>query len=86
MNLPQPKTNKQEVLYTLIEKGSVSIMDYPYLSSFRTRISELRNDIKLQSENVLKFNKSGNHYTYVKHKLSVNDRQKAIELYNQLTK
>lgn len=86
MNLPQPKTNKQEVLYTLIEKGSVSIMDYPYLSSFRTRISELRNDIKLQSENVLKFNKFGNHYTYVKHKLSVNDRQKAIELYNQLKK
>lgn len=86
MNLPQPKTNKQEVLYTLIEKGSVSIMDYSYLSGFRTRISEIGKELRLQKERVLKTNRFGNTYSYVKHKLSVNDRHKAIELYNQLTK
>lgn len=36
--MKKPKTNKAEILYTLIESGEVSIMDFPYLSSFRTRV------------------------------------------------
>ena len=36
-----PTTSTQEVLLTLILQGSVSIFDFPYLSGFRTRVSNL---------------------------------------------
>ena len=39
MNTPQ--TTEQEILLHLIENGSVSIFDFPYLSGFRTRISNV---------------------------------------------
>lgn len=50
MNLSNPTTNKAEILYTLITNGSVSIKDFPYLSGFRTRISELVNDLNVYCE------------------------------------
>jgi hypothetical protein len=39
--MEKPKNTKAEILLTAIENGSVSIMDFPYLSGFRTRISEI---------------------------------------------
>ena len=39
--MTQPKTTTAEVLQTLILKGDASIEDFPYLSGFRTRISNL---------------------------------------------
>lgn len=86
--LPQPKTNIQEILYTLIENGKVSIMDYPYLSGFRTRVSEIINKhgLKLASVPVTKLNKFGNSFTYIEHHLSDSRKGLALRIYNSLQK
>jgi hypothetical protein len=86
MNLSNPKTNKAEILYTLIKKGSVSIKDFPYLSGFRTRISELVNeyDIKMIHISSTGVNKFGNSYTYKEHILPKIYRDFAIEKYNYI--
>lgn len=83
MNLPT--TNTQEILYTLINQGHVSIFDFPYLSGFRTRVSELRlkHGLDIDPVNVTRCNKFGNAYTYKLHKLK--DKEQAINLYNQLS-
>lgn len=84
--LPLPKSNTQEVLFVLIQQGEVSIMDFPYLSGFRTRVSELQNshNLKLSKRMVLKRNKYGNVYQYAKHILNENNKTKAVELYKKL--
>lgn len=81
-----PKTNTQEVLYTLINQGHVSIMDYPYMSGFRTRVSELarKHGLYLKQVNVVSYNKFGNQFTYVVHRMG--DRDKAIQIYQEITK
>jgi hypothetical protein len=85
MQLTNPKTNTQEILLTLIQKGKVSIMDYSYMSGFRTRISNIKNDLGLELEQVYKSkkNKFGNTYSYVEHILK--DKQKAIEIYKKIS-
>ena len=83
--LKPPKTSTQEVLYTLIKKGYVSIFEFPYLSGFRTRVSDLnlKHNLNLERITSVRNNKFGNSYTYAIHK--VRDKQKAIELYKELT-
>lgn len=85
-DLPLPKSNTQEVLFTLIQQGQVSIMDFPYLSGFRTRVSELQNshNLRLSKKLVLKKNKFGNTFHYVTHILNDNNKSKAIQLYKKL--
>jgi len=80
-----PKINTQEILLTLIQQGYVSIMDYPYLSGFRTRISELvrKYGLNLYSHFKVGINKFGNTYTFTEHHLV--DPEKALQLYNELT-
>jgi hypothetical protein len=80
--MQQPTTNFQEILFTLIEKGNCSIMDFPYLSGFRTRISEIKEQLNLHKSYVTKINKFGNHYSYAVHTLDAIDKQKAIQLYD----
>ena len=80
--MQQPTTNFQEILFTLIEKGNCSIMDFPYLSGFRTRVSEIKEQLNLHKSYVTKINKFGNHYSYAVHTLDAIDKQKAIGLYN----
>lgn len=83
-----PKTNLQEVLLTLIIKGNVSIIDYPYLSGFRTRISELVNkhDLTLTVK-ILKWrNKFNNPCKCSVHHLPLHEKDRAIELYKKLNK
>ena len=84
MKLENPKTNTQEILLTLIQKGKVSIMDYSYMSGFRTRLSEIKNEFKLELETVHKAgkNKFGHPYSYAEHILV--DKNKAVELYKKL--
>lgn len=84
--MKQPKTNIQEILYTLIENGEVSIMDYPYLSSFRTRISDLnlKHGLSFDTYFKTKINKFKNSYSYAVHKLT--NKEQAIKLYNEMTK
>lgn len=85
--IKQPENNTQEVLLTLIHFGKVSLFDFPYLAGFRTRISELKNKLGLQLETVTKTNKNrwGNTYTYHEHILPDGERNKAINIYNQIS-
>lgn len=80
--LTTPKNTTAEVLYTLIKKGSVSIMDFPYMSGFRTRISELSKLIALKKDRISKKNKYGNTYIYVNHILM--DKKHAKKLYEKI--
>ncbi|WP_165929986.1 hypothetical protein [Flavobacterium caseinilyticum] len=84
--LPQPKSNRQEVLLTLIKNGKVSIEDYPYLSGFRTRVSELtlEHGLILKSKPVNAKNKFGRTITYVEHHLEENEIENAIAIYNSI--
>jgi len=83
---PFPKTSGEEVLLTLITQGHVSIFDFPYLSGFRTRVSELQTVYHLQLDRVLdkRCNKFGNTYNYAIHKLPAASKEKAVELYLKL--
>ena len=83
--LPQPKTNTEEILLTLINTGSVSIIEFPWLSGFRTRVSELnRKGLNLVSEYKKKKNKFGNTFTYVVHKLPDTEIRKAKDMYLEI--
>ncbi len=88
MNLLAPVNNRAEVLHTLLQKGFVSIEDYPHLSGFRTRVSELclRYSLALDSEMVRSKNKFGNPIAYKKHILPVSEQKKALEIYNEINK
>ena len=81
--LDNPNNNTCEVLYTLITKGSVSIMDFPYMSGFRTRISELNKmGLDLNKKAIISKNKFNNSYIYINHILINKDL--AIKLYEEL--
>lgn len=83
---PKPKTSQQEVLLHLILFGNASIEDFPFLSGFRTRISNIILDhgIFLEREWIFTFNKFGNSIKYAKHTLPESEKQKAINLYKKL--
>lgn len=83
-----PKTNLAEILLTLILQGNVSIFDFPYLSGYRTRLSELqlKHFLPLDRQLKEKQNKFKNTYQYAIHYLSENNKEKAIELYNKINK
>ncbi len=85
---PAPNTNTQEILLTLILNSEVSIFTFPYLSGFRTRVSELVLTHKLELEKEMKSdqNKFGNTYSYALHKLPEDKKGFAIELYLKLSK
>ena len=84
--LPNPKTATQEVLFTSISQGYVSIFDIGWMSGFRTRISNLKLKYKLniETEKLKGKNKFGNTYIYCKHFLEETEKQNAINLYLQL--
>ena len=83
--MKNPKTNTQEVLNTLITQGHVSILDYPYLSGFRTRVSELqlKHGVGIRTEKNTAKNKFGNVFVYHKHYLT--DLENAKKIYNEMT-
>lgn len=83
-----PTTSAEEVLLTLILQGYVSIFDFPYLSGFRTRVSNLCLIHGLKLNRVLdsRTNKFGNSYQYAIHKLPAEEKEKAILLYQKLNK
>jgi len=88
MELRKPRTNKAEILYTLLDKGEVSIMDFPNLSSFRTRVSDLKikDNLPLIRDIKTKINKFGNTYSYAVHKLNPFHIRTAINLYKEINK
>jgi len=83
-----PKTNLQEVLLTLILKGNVTLFDFPVMAGFRTRVSNLVLDygLNLETTKAKRCNKFGNSYTYHIHKLPVDQKDKAIAIYNKMVK
>jgi len=83
-----PQSNEQEVLLTLILQGHVSIFDFPHLSGFRTRVSQLQTIHGLFLERVMdkRNNKFGNSYSYAIHRLTEAEKPKAIALYKKLNK
>ena len=86
--LNKPRTNIQEVLYTLINNRSVSCFDFPYLQGFRTRVSELRrkHNITIIDTSLPEVNKFGNCYSYVVHSISDDEVEKCIDVYKQMQK
>jgi hypothetical protein len=86
--MKQPTTNIQEILYTLITQGHVSIFDFPYLSGFRTRVSELKlkYGLIIETKKDTRCNKFGNQYTYCIHFLHKEHQKKAIQVYVQMSK
>ena len=88
LNLPKPQTNEQEILLTLIKFGNTSIIDFPYLSGFRTRISELqlKHGLYLDRKMECRMNKFGNKYNYSIHILPESEKEKAIDIYYKIIK
>ena len=79
-----PKTTEQEILLHLIENGKVSIFDFPYLSGFRTRISNLKKKgVEIDSKLIKGVNKYGNNYLFAIH--SIIDKNTAVSIYENLT-
>jgi hypothetical protein len=87
-NLPYPRTNTQEIVMTLIQQSYVSIFDFPYLSGYRTRVSELINEhgLKLTRKISTRCNKFGNSYSYAIYYLDGSEKDNAIKLYKSLIK
>jgi len=85
-DLKTPKTRLQEILYTFIQNGKISLFDFPYLPSFRSRISNLKLncDVLFTTKNVTRKNKFNNSYTYVEYILT--DVKQAKNKYKELTK
>lgn len=83
-----PQSNVQEILLTLIIQGHVSMLDYPYLSGYRARISEItgKHGIILNTKKKTRKNKFKNPYTYSIHHLPLHEKDNAIKLYNSLNK
>ena len=83
--MKRPLTNNQEVLHVLITQGHVSIFDFPYLSGFRTRVSNLKLKFGIDLETIKnrRCNKFGNAYTYHIHRLV--NKEKAVEVYKKMT-
>jgi hypothetical protein len=86
-NLLFPKSNKEEIILTLIQQAHVSIFDFPYLSGYRTRISEIINEhgLKLTRKISRRCNKFGNSYSYAIYYLEKSEKENAIALYKKLT-
>lgn len=84
--LQEPIDNIEEVINTLLVQGNVSIKDFPYLSGFRTRISELRvllseKGAELISTPTKGENKFKRTYTYNVHHIQPKDFITLLKLY-----
>lgn len=83
--LPMPKSNTQEILYTLLAQEYVSFLDLDYMQGFRARISEIRNHgINLTTTMHERHNKFGNKYQYAIHRISKEEKEKVKKLYLRL--
>lgn len=84
--MKKPTSQISEVLFELIRKRKVSILNFGHYPGFRTRVSELVNKHKLplKDTRVTEVNKYGNNYTYTVHHLPESSREKAVKLYLKL--
>jgi len=84
--MKQPKTTNQEVLYVAIKQGQVSLLDFPYLAGFRTRVSNLKLKYKVdfKTEIIKDINKFGRTISYHNHIIS--DIENAKSIYKLMTR
>ena len=87
-DLQPPETTIQEVLYEMIARGSVSIVQFHYLSGFRTRFSNLKIKYGLPFDNIIKIdkNKWGREYDYTVHVLKNENIELAKNIYKEMQK
>lgn len=87
-DLQPPKSSLQEVLYHLITNGSVSIIDFRFLSGFRTRVSNLKlqHDLPLSEKPDFGLNKHGRKFRFIIHILENENLELAKKLYRKLQK
>lgn len=85
--LAPPKGQLACVLKMLIENDSVSERETPF-NGFRSRISELRNDhgLNVRHTTASFVNQFNHKSSYRKHYLFKIDREKAIQIYNEINK
>jgi hypothetical protein len=84
--LQEPIDNIEEVINTILTQGNVSIKDFPYLSGFRARISDIRDlledkDAELISTPSQSVNKFGRTYTYMVHHIQPKDFITLLKIY-----
>lgn len=84
--LSVPTNTTARVLHTLLLKKKVSIEDFPIMSGFRTRISELRLDYNVKLIHIFKKGKNmfGNTIYYKVHFLPDEEVNNAIEAYKKI--
>ena len=84
-NLSYPRTNKEEILFTLISQKYVCYLDFPEMSKFSARISEIQNELSfdLVKVNSTRNSKFGNPFRYVVYRLPESEIQKAIDFYKK---
>jgi hypothetical protein len=85
-NLSFPRNNKEEILFTLINQKYVCYLDFPEISKFSARISEIQTQlgINLIKVNSTRNSKFGNPFRYVIYRVSDKEHEKAIEIYRKL--
>lgn len=88
MNLPIPKNTQAEVLFVLIEKGSVSMKEFSWMEGFRTRVSELNKKhlIPLLKTTEKVENKHGHTICYKRHSLPLDKVDFALSVYEKINK
>ena len=85
-NLPEPESSLQDVLFKLIKSGVASIKDFPHLSGFRSRISNLKVDYGLNLEIKQGFgtNRHGRKIIFAIHLLPDSEYFNAVKLYHKI--
>lgn len=85
-NLPEPESSLQDVLYRLIKSGVASIKDFPHLSGFRTRISNLKADhgLNLEIKQGFGTNSHGRKIIFAIHLLPESEYLNAVKLYHKI--
>ena len=84
-NLAFPRSNKEEILFTLINQKYVCYLDFPEISKFSARISEIQKELSfdLIKVNSTRNSKFGNPFRYVIYRISELQLQKAIAAYQK---
>lgn len=85
-NLSYPRNNKEEILFTLINTRHVSYLDFPEISRFGGRISEIQHKlgIQLKKVNSVRNSKFGNPFRFVIYRLPDEEFEKATAIYKKL--
>jgi hypothetical protein len=82
-NLSYPRNNKEEILFTLINRRHVSYLDFPEISNFSARISEIQTKLGIELNRVdsVRNSKFGNPFRFIIYRLPDKEFEKAMAIY-----